>query len=92
MRKYIVERSIPEAGKMTPEQLKEISRKSNDVLIGLGPDLQWVQSYVTPDKVYCLYNAKNPELIREHASRCGDLPVDRISEVRASIDPATGEA
>lgn len=90
MPKYIIERTIPGAGKMSPEELKQVSQKSNAVLKELGSDVQWVQSYVVEDKVYCVYNAKSPELIRKHAEFCGGLPVDRISEVKATIDPTTG--
>jgi hypothetical protein len=90
MPKYVIERTLPGAGKMSPEELKQVARKSNEVLKGLAPDVEWLHSYVVEDKVYCVYNAKNPELIRKHAVLCGGLPVDNISEVKATIDPTTG--
>jgi Protein of unknown function (DUF4242) len=91
MPKYVIERTIPGAGKLSAAELQGISGKSNSVLRDLGPDVQWVHSYVVADKIYCVYNAKNPELVREHA-RCGGFPADLISEVKAIIDPTTGEA
>jgi hypothetical protein len=90
MPKYIIEREIPAAGALTPEQLQGISQKSCGVLKGLGPQIQWVESYVTDDKVYCVYIAPNEEMIREHA-RQGEFPANRISAVRRMIDPATAE-
>ena len=91
MPKYLIERDLPGAGKLTPDELTGISRKSCEVLQALGPDIQWVQSYVTDDRIYCVYIAPDAELIREHA-RCGGFPANRISEVRAGIDPTTAEA
>jgi hypothetical protein len=91
MPKYVIERAIPGAGRLSAAELQGIAAKSVAVLRELGPDVQWVQSYVTGDKVYCVYNAKDPEKIREHA-RCGGFPVDRIEEVKAVIDPTTAEA
>jgi hypothetical protein len=91
MPKYIIERDIPGAGNLTADQLQGISRKSCDVLSKLGPQIQWIQSYVTMDKVYCVYLAPSEELIREHAKQ-GGFPANRISEVRGIIDPATSEA
>lgn len=91
MPKYVIERTVPGAGDMTPEELLAISRRSCDVLRRLGPEIQWVESYVTPDKLYCVYIAPDPELIREHASQ-GGFPADRIAEVRRVIDPTTAEA
>ena len=88
MPKYIIERDIPGAGKLSPEQLKGVSQKSCDVLRQLGPQIQWIQSYVTDDKVYCVYIAPNEELIREHA-RQGGFPANRISAVKTVIDPTT---
>jgi hypothetical protein len=88
MRRYIIEREIPGAGKMTPDQLQGVSQKSCDVLKKLGPQIQWVQSYVTGDKVYCVYLAPNEEIIREHA-RQGGFPANRVSEVTTIIDPTT---
>ncbi|MBN9693226.1 MAG: DUF4242 domain-containing protein [Verrucomicrobia bacterium] len=90
MPKYLIEREIPGAGSLTPEQLQAISQKSCGVLRHLGPQVQWVESYVTDDKVYCVYLAPNAELIREHA-RQGGFPAQRISEVRRMIDPTTAE-
>ena len=91
MPKYIIERSIPGAGNMTAADLRGVAQKSCGVLKKLGPAIQWVQSYVTGDKVYCVYVAPNEEIIREHA-RQGGFPADRISEVKAVIDPTTAEA
>jgi hypothetical protein len=91
MPKYVIERELPGAGKLSPEQLCGISQKSCGVLQQLGPRIQWVQSYVTDDKVYCVYIAPNEELIREHA-RQGGFPANRISRVIQVIDPTTGES
>ena len=91
MNKYIIERNFPNAGKASPQELAAIAGKSVGVLRELGPDVQWVQSYVTTDKIYCVYLAKNAELVREHAKR-GGFPADAISEVRAVIDPTTANA
>ncbi|MGN6222137.1 DUF4242 domain-containing protein [Pseudoxanthomonas sp.] len=90
MPRYVIERDIPGAGQLPADELKAISRRSCQVLEGLGPQVQWLQSYVTADKVYCLYLAPNEDLIREHA-RQGGFPADRIAEVRAVIDPVTAE-
>lgn len=90
MPKYVIEREIPGAGKLTPEQLQGISQTSCSVLNKLGPTIQWLQSYVTDDKVYCVYIAPNKQLIEEHA-RQGGFPANRISEVKATIDPTTAE-
>ena len=90
MPKYIIEREIPGAGKLTAEQLRGISQKSCSVLSKLGPQIQWVESYVTDDKVYCVYIAPNEELVREHAKQ-GGFPANRVSEVRTVIDPTTSE-
>jgi hypothetical protein len=90
MPKYVIERELPGAGKLTPEQLQAISQKSCGVLRNLGPEIQWVHSYVTPDKIYCIYNAPNEKMIREHASQ-GGFPANRISEVKSIIDPTTSE-
>jgi hypothetical protein len=90
MPKYLIERDIPGAGNLTAAELQGISRKSCEVLQALGPDIQWVQSYVTGDRIYCVYIAPDAELIREHA-RCGGFPANRISEVRGMIDPTTAE-
>ncbi|HEX8161614.1 MAG TPA: DUF4242 domain-containing protein [Pyrinomonadaceae bacterium] len=90
MPKYVIEREIPDAGKLSPEALRGISQKSCGVLKGLGPQIQWVQSYVTDDKVYCVYIAPNEEMVREHAAQ-GGFPANRVSEVRTVIDPTTAE-
>ena len=90
MPKFLIEREIPGAGSLSPEQLQAISQKSCAVLRHLGPQVQWVESYVTDDKVYCVYLAPNAELIREHAQQ-GGFPAQRISEVRRMIDPTTAE-
>lgn len=88
MGRYVIERSLPGAGALSQEELKEISAKSNDVLEGLE-DVSWVESYVTDDKLYCVYDAGDPATIEEHAKR-GGFPIDRVSEVRTTISPATG--
>ena len=90
MPKYVIEREIPGAGKLSAEELKAISQKSYGVLQKLGPQIQWVHSYVTDDKVYCVYSAPNEEMVREHATQ-GGFPADRISQVRSIIDPTTAE-
>jgi len=81
---------LPGAGKLSPEELKAISQKSCDVLRNLGPKINWVQSFVTDDKIYCIYVAPNEEMIRDHAQQ-GGFPVNRVSEVRSVIDPTTAE-
>jgi hypothetical protein len=86
--RFVIERDIPGASKMTPEQLRDAAAKSNSVLRDLGPDIQWVQSYVAGDKIYCVYNAPSEELIREHARKSG-FPANRITPVAAVIDPTT---
>jgi hypothetical protein len=91
MPKYVIEREIPDVGKLTHDQLQAISQKSCAVLSNLGPQIQWVESYVMDDRIYCVYIAPNEELIREHA-RQGGIPANRISEVRAIIDPTTAES
>ncbi len=90
MPKFVIEREIPGAGKMTPQQLQAASQTSCGVLQKLGPQIQWLESYVTDDKLYCVYIAPNAEMIREHA-RQGGFPANRISEVRTMIDPTTAE-
>jgi len=90
MPKYVIEREIPGAGKMTPEQLQAVSQTSCGVLRQLGPEIQWVHSYVTDDKIYCIYNAPNEAMIREHATK-GGFPANKVSQVRAIIDPTTAE-
>jgi uncharacterized protein DUF4242 len=91
MPKYVIEREIPDVGELTPDQLQAISQKSCAVLSNLGPQIQWVESYVVDDRIYCVYIAPNEELIREHA-RQGGFPANRISEVRAIMDPTTAES
>jgi len=90
MPKYIIEREIPGAGKLSAEELQGISQKSCAVLNDLGPTIQWVESYVTNDKVYCVYVAPSEDLIREHAKR-GGFPANRISAVKSIISPTTAE-
>ena len=90
MPKYVIEREIPGAGELSAEQLLAISQKSCDVLRQLGPQIQWVESYVTGDKVYCIYIAPNEDIVREHANR-GGFPANRVSEVKSVIDPTTAE-
>jgi Protein of unknown function (DUF4242) len=91
MPKYVIEREIPDAGKLSAEQLQAISQKSCAVLQEMGPSVQWVHSYVTDDKIYCVYIASDEALVREHAAR-GGFPANRISEVKQVIDPTTAEA
>lgn len=88
MPKYVIEREIPGAGKLTAEQLKAISQTSCVVLNKMGPSIKWEHSYVTGDKIYCVYMAPNEEMVREHAKQ-GGFPANKISEVFAIIDPAT---
>jgi hypothetical protein len=88
--KYIIERQIPEAGRLSPAELQSVSQSSCGVLRDLGPQIQWVESYVTDDRVYCVYIAPDAEMVREHARR-GGFPADRVSQVRARIDPTTAE-
>ena len=90
MPKYVIERDLPGAGKLSKADLQAISRKSCDVLEAQGPKIQWLHSYVTDDKIYCVYQAENEGLIREHAKR-GGFPANRISQVRTMIEPATAE-
>ncbi len=90
MPQYVIERTVPGAGSLSGEELKALSQKSNDVLAGLGPSITWEHSYVTGDKIYCVYSAPNAEIIREHATR-GGFPADSVSEVKNIISPRTGE-
>lgn len=90
MPKYIIEREIPGAGKLTPEQLQAISATSCSVLESMGPSIQWVESFVTEDKIYCIYNAQSEDAIREHA-KLGGFPANAVNQVRARIDPTTAE-
>lgn len=90
MPKYVIEREIPGAGGLTSEQMQGISQKSCSVLKNLGPQIQWVESYVTGDKIYCVYIAPNEAMIKEHAAK-GGFPANRISEIVRMIDPTTAE-
>ncbi len=90
MPKFVIEREIPGAGKLSRQELQAISQKSCGILRNLGPQIQWVESFVTPDKVYCVYIAPDEQAIREHA-RQGGFPANRISEVKTMIDPTTSE-
>jgi len=90
MPKYLIERALPGAGKLSAEQLRGISQKSCSVLNNLGPQIQWIQSYVTGDKIYCIYRAPNEQMVREHA-RQGGFPANTISEIKTVIDPSTAE-
>lgn len=90
MKTYVIEREIPEAGKFTPEQLKGISQKSCSVLTEMGPKIQWIHSYVTGNKIYCIYKAENADLLREHAKK-GGFPANSIAEVGTIISPATAK-
>ncbi|MCI4567514.1 DUF4242 domain-containing protein [Lysobacter sp. CFH 32150] len=90
MPRYVIERDIPGAGKLSPQELKAISQKSCSVLEGLGPQIQWDHSYVTGDKIYCVYIAPNEDMVREHAKQ-GGFPANRVSEVATLIDPVTAE-
>lgn len=91
MPKYVIERELPGAGDLSTEELKGISQTSCNVLTDMGPSIQWVQSQVTDDKIYCTYIAPNEDMIREHAEQ-GGFPANKVSEVRAIIDPTTAEA
>jgi len=91
MPKFVIEREIPGAGNLLPAELQAVSQKSCSVLRNLGPEIQWVQSYVTDDKIYCIYIAPNEELLREHA-RQGGFPANKISQIRSMIDPTSAES
>jgi hypothetical protein len=90
MPKYVIEREIPGTGKLSAQELKGISQKSCGVLSKMGPQIQWIQSYVTGDKIYCVYIAPNEKMVREHAKQ-GGFPANRVSEVASVIDPTTAE-
>lgn len=90
MPKYVIEREIPGVGKLTPKELQAASQRSCAAIVKLSPDIQWVHSYVTGDKIYCVYIAKNEEIIRQHANASG-FPANRISSVETIIDPTTSE-
>jgi len=91
MPKYVIERDIPGIGKVTPQEVAAISQKSCSVLKNLGPQIQWLHSYVTGDKIYCVYIAPNEEMVREHAKQ-GGFPANKVSEVKLVIDPTSAEA
>ena len=90
MPKFVIERDMPGVGKLGPQDLQGASQKSCTVLRSMGPHIQWVQSYVTPDKIYCVYIAPNQEAIKQHAAESG-FPASRISEIKSIIDPTTAE-
>jgi len=90
MPKFVIEREIPNVGQLTPEQLKAVSQTSCGVLREMGPQIQWLQSYVTDNKIYCVYIAPNEEEVRKHA-QMGGFPANSVSQVRAVIDPTTSE-
>lgn len=90
MPKFVIEREIPGAGKLSPEEMRAISQTSCGVLRDLGPQIQWIHSYVTDDKIYCVYIAPNEEIVRRHA-QMGGFPANRVSQVRSIIDPTTAE-
>jgi hypothetical protein len=90
MPKYVIEREIPGAGQLSAEQLKGVAQSSCDVLRNMGPEIQWVHSYVTDDKIYCVYIAPSEDLIREHAEK-GGFPANSVKPVAAVIDPTTAE-
>jgi len=90
MPKYIIERGIPNAGSLSPQELQSISQKSCGILRDMGPQIQWVHSYVTPDKIYCVYIAPDEDTVREHALK-GGFPADAVVEIRTVIDPTTAE-
>ena len=90
MPKYVIEREIPGAGKLSAAELHAIAQKSCGVLAGMGPQIQWIHSYVTDNKIYCVYQAPNEEMVREHASQ-GGFPANSVAQVRTIIDPSTAE-
>jgi hypothetical protein len=90
MPKYVIERDLPGAGELSAEELKTISQRSNKIISELGPEIRWLTSYVTEDKLYCVYVAPDQDIIEEHA-RCGGFPVNRVTKVSAVIDPSSGD-
>jgi hypothetical protein len=90
MPKFMIERELPGAGNLSGDELRDISQKSNKVICDLGPEIRWLQSYVTDDKIYCVYVAPDEDILFEHA-RCGGFPADKISRVATVIDPSTGD-
>ena len=91
MPKFVIERELPGAGRLSRDELRAVSQKSVGILQDMGPKIQWVQTYVTDDKLYCVYNAASDQMIKDHA-KCGGFPANRISQVRTVIDPTTAEA
>jgi hypothetical protein len=90
MPRFVIEREIPGVGELSPEEFKAIAQKSCDVIRAQGPEIQWVESFVTDDKIYCVYNSPNEEMIREHATK-GGFPANSVKSVRRMIDPTTAE-
>jgi hypothetical protein len=90
MPKFVIERNLPGAGDLSPQQLREISQKSNKVIADLGPEIHWLHSYVTDDKLYCVYVAPDEDIILEHA-RCGGFPANKVTRLATMIDPSTGD-
>jgi hypothetical protein len=90
MPKFVIERDLPGAGNLSPEQLRTISQKSNKVIADLGPEIHWLHSYVTDDKLYCVYVAPDADIILEHA-RCGGFPANKVTRLATMIDPSTGD-
>jgi hypothetical protein len=90
MPRYVIERTVPGVHRLNAEAMKNLAARSNEVLNGLGPQVQWEHSYVAPDKLFCVYLAANEDLIREHAKR-GPFPIDKVTQVKTVIDPTTGE-
>lgn len=90
MPKYVIERELPGAGKLSADELHDISEKSNKVISDLGPEIRWLQSFVTDDKIYCVYVAPDEDILYEHA-RCGGFPADKVTLVSTVIDPSTGD-
>jgi hypothetical protein len=90
MPKFVIERDLPGAGNLSPEQLRTISQKSNKVIADLGPEIHWLHSYVTDDKLYCVYVAPDADIILEHA-RCGGFPANKVTKLATMIDPSTGD-
>jgi hypothetical protein len=91
MPKYVIERDLPGAGNLTEEQLRSISQTSNKVIADLGPEIHWLHTYVTDDKLYCVYVAPDADIIFEHA-RCGGFPANKVTKLATMIDPSTGDA
>jgi hypothetical protein len=90
MPKYVIERELPGAGNLSADDLRSISQKSNKVISDLGPEIHWLHSYVTDDKLYCVYIAPDEDIVLEHA-RCGGFPANKVSRISTEIDPATGD-